>query len=189
LIYSYFFHTVKLYCIINIIGPLCFGGQVYFAQPDALKGSLGSTLKEVHPTIFFAVPRVWEKMQERIIGMSKNNTSAVKQWLASWARERALRKHQYAQYGARGGLPLFYRWADFMVLRTIKAALGLDATRICLTSAAPISDETIWFFASLDIPIHEVFGQSECSGPHSVSNYTAWKVGYCGRPLLGTETK
>ena len=51
--------------------PLVIGGTVYFAQPDAMKGSLGATLAEVRPTIFFAVPRVWEKFQEKIEQLKK----------------------------------------------------------------------------------------------------------------------
>jgi long-chain-fatty-acid--CoA ligase ACSBG len=48
--------------MIDMHGPMKTGFQIYFAQPDALKGSLGATLKEVRPTAFFGVPRVWEKI-------------------------------------------------------------------------------------------------------------------------------
>jgi long-chain-fatty-acid--CoA ligase ACSBG len=49
------------------------GCQIYFAQPDALKGSLGVTLKEVRPTIFFGVPRVWEKIYGKFEQQLKRN--------------------------------------------------------------------------------------------------------------------
>ena len=49
--------------------------------------------------------------------------------------------------------------------------------------------ETQKYFAALDIPIFEVFGQSECTGPHTLSYPGSWKMGTCGRPMLGTESK
>jgi long-chain-fatty-acid--CoA ligase ACSBG len=52
-----FFQLIDIHCMMYL------GGSVYFAQPDALKGSLGVTMKEVRPTFFFGVPRVWEKIQ------------------------------------------------------------------------------------------------------------------------------
>jgi long-chain-fatty-acid--CoA ligase ACSBG len=48
--------------IVDMFMTISIGGTVYFAQPDALKGSLNTTLKEARPTFFFAVPRVWEKV-------------------------------------------------------------------------------------------------------------------------------
>jgi long-chain-fatty-acid--CoA ligase ACSBG len=59
----------------DIYVPAAFGASVYFAQPDALKGSLGETMKEVRPSIFLGVPRVWEKIADKMkeIGMTKLN--------------------------------------------------------------------------------------------------------------------
>jgi long-chain-fatty-acid--CoA ligase ACSBG len=56
---------MDIYCVMNI-GACC-----YFCQTDALKGSLTTTMKEVRPTIFFAVPRVWEKIQEKMVQVSR----------------------------------------------------------------------------------------------------------------------
>lgn len=59
--------------------------EVYFADPSALKGSLVETLKEVKPTIFFSVPRVWEKMQEKMKTIAARKGTVVK-WISSWAK-------------------------------------------------------------------------------------------------------
>ena len=52
--------------------PIVIGATVYFAQPDALKGSLVTTLSQVKPTVFVGVPRVWEKMEEKLTQMKKS---------------------------------------------------------------------------------------------------------------------
>ena len=50
----------------DIITPLLEGHHVFFANPDALQGTLIETLKEVRPNVFFSVPRVWEKIDEKM---------------------------------------------------------------------------------------------------------------------------
>ena len=70
--------------IVDIYTPLHLGITVYFAQPDALKGSLQKTLQEVRPTYFFAVPRVYEKMQDKIMSVVKSLTGK-KLALFNWA--------------------------------------------------------------------------------------------------------
>ena len=54
------------------------GCAVYFCQPDALKGSLTVTMREVRPTLFFSVPRVWEKIQEKMVQMGRQTTGVKK---------------------------------------------------------------------------------------------------------------
>jgi long-chain-fatty-acid--CoA ligase ACSBG len=94
-----------------------------------------------------------------------------------------------AQFGNGGGHPFGYGCANSMVFSKIREALGLDKCRAAFTAAAPISPDTLNYFAALDIPIYEVFGQSECTGPHTACINWAWKIGTCGRPLLGTTSK
>ena len=73
--------------MIDIYSPLCLATTVYFAQPDALKGSLSQTLTEVRPTHFFGVPRVYEKIQEKIAEVLKTLTGP-KQSLFQWASKQ-----------------------------------------------------------------------------------------------------
>lgn len=55
------------------MGIIRWGGHLYFANPDALQGSLISTLREVRPTFFLGVPRVWEKIYEEMQKVAKSN--------------------------------------------------------------------------------------------------------------------
>lgn len=160
----------------------------YFAQPDALKGTLTVTMKDVHPTFFFGVPRVWEKIQEKMVSLGRQS-SGIKAYLSSLAKAFGAEKSRLAQFGQPGGVPWGYGCANSLVLSKVKEALGLDKCSACFTGAAPIPIETLMYFASLDIPVYEVFGQSECTGPHTVCAAKAWKLGTCGRPMHGTITK
>jgi long-chain-fatty-acid--CoA ligase ACSBG len=176
--------------MIDIQYPLYSGACTYFAQPDALKGSLTSVLREVKPTVFFAVPRVWEKIQEKLMELSRG-TTGVKKCISSWAKSCGTSRCQSHQHGStsKGAVPWGYHLANHLVLSKIKEALGFSHCLGFYTAAAPISRETLEYFASLDIPVLELFGQSECTGPHSSSKLAAWKIGSCGRPLPGTRTK
>eukprot|EP00428_Durinskia_dybowskii_P074389 CAMPEP_0170405002 /NCGR_PEP_ID=MMETSP0117_2-20130122/26943_1 /TAXON_ID=400756 /ORGANISM="Durinskia baltica, Strain CSIRO CS-38" /LENGTH=656 /DNA_ID=CAMNT_0010662077 /DNA_START=51 /DNA_END=2018 /DNA_ORIENTATION=+ len=173
--------------IIDIFAILLLGACTYFAQPDALKGTLTNTMKEVRPTFFFGVPRVWEKIEEKMVQIGRSN-SGVKLLMAKWAKSLGAEHCRMAQYGNGGGAPCCYSCANTIVLSKIKEALGLDQAKGCFTAAAPISTDTLYYFASLDIPVYEVFGQSECTGPHTVSAAKCWKIGTCGRPIKGSES-
>ncbi|RHY55984.1 hypothetical protein DYB34_002725, partial [Aphanomyces astaci] len=172
--------------LIDIHLPMATGAKVYFAQPDALKGSLGQTLKEVRPTRFLGVPRVWEKIAEKLWEIGKS-TKGMKLRIATWAKGIGSQKTQLAQYGEAGGVPCGYGCANAIVLGKIKAALGLDQCRLCVVAAAPMSADIIQYFGSLDIQIFELFGQSESTGPSSTCVAGNWKIGSVGKLIPGTE--
>lgn len=174
--------------LLDIHLPMHVGSSVYFAGPDALKGSLVETLREIHPTFFFGVPRVWEKIMEKMREIGAK-TTGFKKVLATWAKEKGAEKTERSQYGGDGRKSLSFRLANRVVLSKVKDALGLGDCRYCFTGAAPISVDCINFFGSLDIPIYELFGQSECTGPHSINLPGKWKIGSIGNPLPGTRTR
>lgn len=163
------------------------GTQIYFAQPDALKGSLAQTLKEVRPTTFFGVPRVWEKFYDKLQEVAKSSTG-LKKTLSTWAKGQAAQHWASKEFGSKGSSPFFFFLAK-KLLHKAHVALGFDRCYAFYVSAAPIEVKILKYFMSLDIPIMELFGQSECTGPHTVNTYTAWKLGTVGRPLLGTRSK
>ncbi len=174
--------------LIDIHVTMLFGGCTYFCQPDALKGSLTATMRDVKPTVFFGVPRVWEKIQEKMAQMGRA-TTGIKSYISMWAKSVGRENSRLAQFGNSGGHPFGYGCANSLVFSKIKEALGLDKCRAAFTAAAPISIDTLNYFASLDLPVFEVFGQSECTGPHTVGIHNEWIIGTCGRPMLGTHSK
>ncbi|XP_077188292.1 long-chain-fatty-acid--CoA ligase ACSBG2 isoform X2 [Paroedura picta] len=172
--------------MIDIWLPITFGMQTFFAQPDALKGTLVETLKEVRPTAFMGVPRVWEKMQEKMKSVG-SKSSALKKKIATWAKTVGLETNIKLMNGSTE-LPLSYRLARSLVYKKVRKALGLDQCTKCFTGAAPITKETLEYFLSLDIPIYELYGMSESTGPHALSHPGSFKLTSCGKEITGCKT-
>jgi long-chain-fatty-acid--CoA ligase ACSBG len=184
--------------MVDLYAPLVTGACTYFCDPTALlakiqpggSSQLIDTLREVKPTLFFAVPRVWEKLQSNIMQQQQLTRNVLKRAMVSWARTVGAQRCKRVQYESNYfGPPCGSALAQKFVLNPVKSALGLDKARALYSSAAPLSLETQKFFASFDMPIFEVYGQSECTGPHSASYHEMWKIGYSGRALPGTQSK
>jgi long-chain acyl-CoA synthetase len=124
---------------------------------------LASYLREVRPEHFLGVPRVWEKLYAGIMAA----VSADPEKKAGF--ERALEV------------------GDEAVLGNIRAMVGLDQMRIAITGAAPIPRPVLDFFLAMGVPLSEVYGMSEATGP------TTWdrqiRPGTVGRAIPGQEMK
>ena len=139
------------------------GGATYFAQPDAFKGSLAVTLKEVNPTTFFGVPRVWEKFYDKL--------------------------NQMIPAGSMQTLP---EEAKKAITQKVRAALGFSNVKLAVCGAAPVEPQILTFFASLGLKIQECWGMSEGCGPGTTSTTykeNCWKIGTVGKPFDGVEVK
>lgn len=170
--------------IVSLHGPMVAGATVSYAESIE---KLGDNLREIRPTIFLGVPRVWEKIQAKIQEAAAANPSGLQKKIGAWARKQGL-KGGYADQTSEAR-PLFYGLADKLVFTKVRERLGLDRCRIAVTSAAPISKSTLEFFLSLGVPIMEVYGMSECSGPATSSVPTSYKTTYVGKKLEGAELK
>lgn len=134
--------------LLDIHCPMQFGGCTYFCQPDALKGSLTMTMRDVRPTIFFGVPRVWEKIQEKMVQMGRAN-AGIKAYISAWAKSVGKANAEACQYGTTASRPFGFGCANSVIFSKIKDALGLSHCRANFTAAAPISKDTLLYFASL----------------------------------------
>jgi long-chain acyl-CoA synthetase len=163
------------------------GYQVYFARSVQ---ELGKHLPEVRPTVFFGVPRVWEKFSG---GLREKLAAATdtKARIAAWAQRVGREWHKADREGRKPGaaLALQYRLASRLVYAKVKAAIGLDAARILFSGAAPIAPEVLEFLSGLDIVVLELYGQSETCGPTSSNMPGANRIGSVGRAMPGTELR
>ncbi len=161
--------------------PITTGARVYFAESIE---AVPENLKEVQPTIFFGVPRIWEKFHAGISAKLKEATG-VKAKLVKWAMNVGWDANETPD----GNKGLQYQLANKLIYSKLLPAIGMGNARVCVTGAAPIAREVLQFFASLNLVVLEVYGQSEDSGPTSFNTPSRYRFGSVGPALPGVEVK
>ncbi|MFH2008774.1 MAG: long-chain fatty acid--CoA ligase [bacterium] len=170
---------------VTTFGLLLKGGEVYFC-PDLTK--IKDYLLAVHPTIFMAVPRVWEKFQAALEARLAEATG-LKAKLASWALRTEGAAFEQELTSGRPANSFGRRMANKLVISKIKTKLGLDQLRLAVSGAAPISEGTLRFFSSLGIVIYEVWGMSETAAVATASQFGRPRPGTVGHALKGVELR
>ncbi|XP_047117029.1 very long-chain-fatty-acid--CoA ligase bubblegum [Schistocerca piceifrons] len=173
--------------IVDIYVSMSYAVAVYFADKDALKGSLIQTLKEVRPTQFVGVPRVWEKISEQMTKVGAE-TTGIRKTIASWAKSQGIQHNLDLMNGVHYN-SIWYMMASMLVFKKVKRLLGFDRCQNFFSAAAPLSNDVKKYLMSLDIPVMEVFGMSECSGPHTLAMSRNFRLESVGKALPGLETK
>lgn len=135
------------------------GATISFAESIE---SFAQNLRAVQPTLFFAVPRIWVKIQEGVL-------TRIDGKLLS----RLLR------------IPV----VDEVLKRTLRKQLGLGRARVVISGAAPLARATLDWFTSLGIIIQEVYGMSEAGGGVTFNARTRVRPGTVGRPIAGADVK
>ncbi|QIS19855.1 AMP-dependent synthetase/ligase [Nocardia terpenica] len=162
------------------------GGQITTVPELA---QVVDALAEVHPTIFLGVPRIWVKVKAALEERFAAEPNPVRRRLIGWAigvgRARARAVSDGRSPGVLGELG--FRVADLLVLRTIRARIGLDRARIAVTGSAPIPRDTHEFFLGLGLPLCEGYGMTECTAGATLTRPQRIKLGTVGTPLPGAE--
>ncbi|WP_339030358.1 AMP-dependent synthetase/ligase [Bradyrhizobium symbiodeficiens] len=154
------------------------GSVMNFAESPE---TVPDNLREVQPTIFLAVPRIWEKFYSAITIALKDATP-----LQQWVYRRAIAiGYRMVDYRIEGKQPplslrLASRIAYRLAFRNIRRMIGLDRCRTAFTGAAPIAPELIRWYLALGIDIHEVYGQTENCGVATMMPTERVKLGSVG---------
>ncbi len=171
----------------SIHAPMSIGSSVYFAESME---KVPENLKEVQPTVLFAVPRIWEKFHAGVAAKLSLATG-IKAKLAGWAQDVGLRYHTARGLGQDPGgwLTFQHTLAGKLIYSKVKPVLGLSRARICVSGAAPVGKDVLSFLAGIDVLVHEVYGQSEGSGPTTFNLPGKTKLGSVGPAIPGVEVK
>lgn len=156
--------------------PLChiaerMGGE-YFSLYTGAKlnfvenpETIPENVREIAPTVFTAVPRVWEKFYSGVMIALKESTwtqQAAYRWSIGVGTQIADRV--IAGEAVSTGLKIKFTLARWLALNNARKLIGIHRARFCVTGAAPISPELVRWYLALGVPMLEVWGMTETCG-------------------------
>jgi len=171
----------------SVLGPLTTGAIVNFAENV---DTVPRDLREVQPTIFFAVPRFWEKFYTGVF-ITMKDAIWIAQAAFKWGEKlgRRVAELKLAHMPIPTWLKFRHLLADILVFRNLRRSLGMDRSRLLISGGAPVSPEILKFFHGLGVPLREVYGQTEDCGPTSCHQGDDIVIGTVGKPMPGIEVK
>lgn len=169
-------------------GAMLLGRQVTCC-PDPRK--VMEVVPEVRPTIFGAVPRIWEKTKAALEAGFEAEPDEAKRAAVRWALEVCLRRVRAEQAGepVDEALAEEAARADELVCARVRERLGLDACERFVVGAAPTPPDVLEFFAALGIGICELWGLSETTCVATINPPDAIRIGTVGTALPGVELR
>jgi len=162
-------------------------GEVWYC-PDMTQ--VLEYVQEAKPTLFVAAPRVYERFQAGLMARLEAE-EGLKKTLAMTAIKSGEEVVRFRQEGKQVPFltALKHQLLERIVLTKILGGLGMGEVFIAISTAAPIAPELLVFFQGIGLPLFELWGMSELSGPGTTNLPGANKIGTVGRPLVGTEVK
>ena len=163
--------------------PVYIASQVNFGESIR---TVQEDLREVAPTMFLGVPRIWEKMHAAI-SIKLQETGGLRRWLFDKAYAACQPLATKPRSAWTLGDKAIYGASYWLIFRALQNFLGLRDARVALTGAAPIAPDVVRFFRVLGLPLIEVYGLTESTGMvlgHPLHDVV---VGTVGLPTVGVE--
>jgi long-chain acyl-CoA synthetase len=151
--------------------------------------AVASNLREVQPTLFFAVPRIWEKLHAGVL-IRGSDASPVKRFvlnrtlhLAGWIGRKRVENN--GNWTAATRLAYAIGWV--LVFRALRERLGFRHCRYAASGAAPIAPEVLQFFIGLGLNVYELYGMTENTAIATGNLHGRMKLGTVGEPYPGIK--
>ena len=157
----------------------------YVANFGEGSDSFAEDLREVQPTFFLGVPRVWEKMLAAVQLRSSDATWLKRKTLKFWTNQgaRLARRRMSGSWGPIDRAWYFIGW--LCIYRALRERLGLSRVRAALSGAAPIAPQVLEFFRSIGIPVREAYAQTENTATATITPADDVRIGTVGVPIGG----
>jgi long-chain acyl-CoA synthetase len=147
-------------------------------------------VREISPTVFLAVPRVWEKFYSGAL-IAIKQSSALQQWAyqAALGVGQRVAKLREERKPVPAGLACAFWLARVLVLNNVRKAIGVHRARVLVTGAAPISPDLLRWYMALGLEMLEVWGMTETTGAGTANPQGRAKPGAIGVPEPSIEMK
>jgi long-chain acyl-CoA synthetase len=174
--------------VLSIYVPLTRRSHVWFC-PDPAQAV--EYVREARPTLFFGVPRVWEKVRAGIQAKLAAEENERRRRIAQRAVATGLEVVRRAQRGdpVPFGLRARHAVLERLVLARIRHAIGLDRCIFASSAASPLAVDVAEFFAAIGLPLVEVYGMTETSAVATGNRPGKVKIGTVGPALPGIEVR
>lgn len=163
--------------------PIYLGSQVNFGE--SLR-TVQEDLREVAPTLFLGVPRIWEKLHASI-NIRIHETGSLRRKLFDKALAACESFARKAAHQRTLGERLTFAFYYVLILRALQNYIGLRNAKVALTGAAPISPAIISFFRALGVPLVEVYGLTESTGMVFGQRLDHVQLGTVGAAISGID--
>jgi long-chain acyl-CoA synthetase len=172
--------------LISVIDALAHGYIVNFG--DGVD-ELAADLREVQPTFFLGVPRVWEKLMATVSIRMEDAGWLKRANYRLWMRRGAklARRRWHGRLGPVAKVEYALGW--LLLYRSLREKIGMGRIRYALSGAAPIAPQVLEWFWALGVPVLEGYGMTENTAQATVTPADDVRIGKVGRPVPGSELR